>query len=129
MIQKTAKSLVITGVILMIFSFLGCASTVIYDKTVPEDMMAVLSIPNFVTVTSYDGAEVNWTPGGMNFFNMKVYIPAGDHAIFIKYNDRIIPIQDNTAEHLYEFEAGIMYEFRSSGFDTDAFVYLQRSKI
>lgn len=81
--MQTIKFLLIAMMAAMMTS---CGvSTLVYDKTVPEDQLSTLVIPMYYTVTSFDAKKVKWR--GKIFSNREVKIPVGKHIIGYKYQN------------------------------------------
>ena len=86
----------------------GCGAgvqTLVYDKPIPENQSAVLTIPDAYTVTNFDGQQVKWasSPDGFSLFGTSaaIKLPSGRHNIAYRY---------------YRHEAGLTtYEHYASG--------------
>jgi uncharacterized membrane protein len=66
---------------------LNCCTTnkvIIYDKSVPAEQLCSLEIPYKLTVTSFNGEEVNWARGAWDK-SLIIKIPAGENELTVNY--------------------------------------------
>ena len=73
--------------LLSTLALVSCKSVVIYDNTVPDNQLAELYVPNYYTVTSFDGKQVKWKGPAIETFReyTVVKVPAGRHTIEYEY--------------------------------------------
>jgi hypothetical protein len=72
----------LTGLVIL----LNCCLTnkIVYDKSIPDEQLCTLEVPNNLTVTNFDGDKVMWTTGFWEK-NTIVKIPAGEHELTVNY--------------------------------------------
>ncbi|MDR0321788.1 MAG: hypothetical protein LBI28_09815 [Treponema sp.] len=73
----------------------GCASNnFVYDRSIGEESICLLKIPDDFTVVKFDGKNVKWKTSvwGLNITQKKkvatVKIPAGEHKLIVNYLQR-----------------------------------------
>jgi len=83
-----------TGFVLVLFIELfltGCASVFVFDKSIPEENLSIIKIPNELTVVKFDDKKVNWKTSFSNLsldpraLKATAKIPAGEHTLIVNY--------------------------------------------
>jgi hypothetical protein len=69
----------------LVIGLASCASTKVYDKSIPKEQSADLILSYPLLVTHFDGEEVNWSSGGFGTAKSTITIPAGEHVLIFKH--------------------------------------------
>ena len=113
------KKLSLSIFVIIALLFVGCATSgpnIIFDPSIPEDQMSYLLIDNFLDVSRFDNAAVDWEVSllGVEMSIVTVGIPAGQHSIvFSTEGSTLIPKTSNETLTL-NFEAGKKYRIMYS---------------
>ena len=102
----------------------GCATNIVYDRSIPDDETCYIRIHRDLTVVKFNERNVRWKIRflGYNLFKEEnfavVRIPIGEHKMILNYSSSGSDGMRNytkTAKGLelnYDFKAGITYTLR-----------------
>jgi hypothetical protein len=78
---------------------------VVYDENIPENERCIFTVPDYVTIVSFDGEQVKWKP------KADVTIPAGEHHIkFSYYESSTYRTSESSGELTFNFISNRKYE-------------------
>jgi hypothetical protein len=80
--KKILKCFLLTALVIL----LNCCITnkIVYDKSIPNEYLCTLEIPNNLTVIGFNGEPVKWEKGFWGKAAI-VEIPAGEHELVVDY--------------------------------------------
>ena len=117
------KKIIFYILILIVIFLNGCATkNVVYNRTIPEEAISILIVPENLTVVRFNDKKVKWKTG-MWYFPLisydkivKVKIPEGENTLTINYlwsSSSSNQVHIRKADGIivtYNFEAGKTYK-------------------